>query len=547
MAWHIFRKDLVLLWPMVVLVALAQVGMDALAFAMDAAPQSPYLRPFTQLAVPAVLLAIVFTIALAVQQEPLPGNRQDWLVRPIRRRDLLAAKLLFVALAVQAPMLLVDLVQLLAHGFAFGAAIRGAAARNLLIFVTVCLPALAFAAMTRTLGQFIAAGVAYFIATVAVVILISVAARLAGQEQVTNPIVWTGVAWIPQTAARIALAVGATLAVLLLYLGRRVVLARGVFPAFALLSVLTGLLPWSWIFAAQQAAQAAPAGPPMTLAVDPAAPRYRPAPGESADTYTAGAGQVQLRGRATADVPAESRARGARGDVTVYAPLRITGLPPGARPWIDRAMIRLKAADGHVVFEGRGDDLKLQDIAAPGPLQAYEAIRIPGLAYERAKDQPLTLELEVFLTILAPRPALTVAALGADARLLPGLGRCTSGRDSDGDEIELRCLTPANPPSCLSAALADPGTGRRNPDALICAPNYTPYATRSFPDPLSRYEVEVPFRDRLGLGTYPVGADRLATARVVLTRYEASAHLVKRASASGVRLADWTAGSAGKP
>jgi hypothetical protein len=546
MAWHIFRKDLALLWPLVLLTALAQVGMNGLALAMDAAPQSSYLRPFTQLSVMVVALAIVFTVALGVQQEPIPGTRQDWLVRPIRRRDLLVAKLLFVVLCVQGPMFLVDAMQILAHGFSFGEALSGALARNLLIFFTLSLPALAIAAMTRTLGQFIAAGIGFFIATAAVAVVLSLAARLAGQEQVTNPLAWTGVAWIPQTAGRIVLALGAGAALLLLYLRRRVAVAWGVFPGLAILSLLTVLMPWDWIFALQQAAVAAPAAPAISADFDQAAPRYRPAAGESADTYAAGNAQVRLRGREAGDVPAETRARAAQGDVALYLPLRIAGLGAGARPWIDRAVVRLKDAGGQVVFEGRGDDLKLdRGVTASGGVLAYETVRIPGLTYQQAKDRPLALEIDVSLSLLSPQPARTIAALGADARL-SGVGRCTSGRDSDGDEIELRCLTPANPPSCLSAALDDPATGRRNPDVLICAPNYAPYATRSFPDAFSRFEVEAPFRDRLGLGTYPVDANRLAEARVVLTRYEASAHLVKRVTATGVRLSDWTASAAGQ-
>jgi hypothetical protein len=544
MAWHIFKKDLSLLWPLVLLAALAQVGMNGLALAMDAAPQSTYLRPFTQLAVMVVALAIVFTVALGVQQEPIPGTRQDWLVRPIRRRDLLLAKLLFVVLGVQAPMLVIDAVQILAHGFSFGEAVSGAVARNLLIFFTLSLPALAIAAMTRTVGQFIAAGIGYFIAAFAVAVVLSLAARLAGQEQATNPLAWTGVAWIPQTVGRIVLAIGAAAALALLYLRRRVAVARGVFPAFALLSLLTVLMPWTWIFAVQQTAVAAPAAPAVTVAFDPAAPRYRPAPGESADTYAVGNAQVRLRGREAGDVPAETRARAAQGAIALYLPLRIVGLQAGAKPWIDRAVVRLKDAGGRVLFEGRGDDLKL-DAAGPSPAGAlaYEAVRIPGLTYQQAKDSPLTVEVDISLSALSPQPAQTIAALGADERL-PGIGRCASGRDSDGDEIELRCVTPANPPSCLSAGLDDPAAGRRNPDVLICAPNYAPYATRSFPDAFSRFEVEAPFRDRLGLGSYPVGPEQLGRARVVLTRYEASAHLLRRVAAGQVRLADWTASAA---
>jgi hypothetical protein len=540
MAWHIFKKDMALLWPVVLLSALAQVGMDVLASAMDASPQLAYLRPLTQLAVAGVFLAIVFTSALGVQQEPIPGTSQDWLVRPIRRRDLFAAKLLFVALAVQAPMLLADLMQIVTHGFPFDEALGAAFARNLLIFLTVSLPALAFAAMTRTVGQFIAAGIGYLLATIAVTVLLSLTARLAGQEQVTNPLAWSGVAWIPQLAGRIVLAAGAAVALLLLYRSRRIALARCVFPVFALLSALATLLPWNWIFAIQQGAQAAPAGAQASVAFDAAAPRYRPAPGENVDAYSAGAGQVQLRGRAAGDVPAETQARNAQRNITIYVPLRITALPSGSRPWADQARVRLTDADGKTVFEGRGDDLKTVGGGAGPNVLAYEAIRIPGLVYQQAKDSPLNLQIDFSLSVLSPQPAQAVAALGAD-EVLPGLGRCMSGRDSDGDEIELRCLTPRNPPSCLSAALDDPAAGRRNPDVLICAPNYAPYATRSFPDAFSRFEVEAPFRDRLGVAAYPVGAEQLGRARVVLNRYEASAHLVRRVTAGSLRLKDWTA------
>jgi hypothetical protein len=538
MAWHIFKKDLVLLWPVALLGAFAQWVVFALAFAMDASPQETYLRPLAQVGSMAVFLAIVFTVALAVQQEPVPGTRQDWLVRPIRRWDLLGAKFIFVFLAVHLPMLVGDAVQIMAHGLSFGEALGGALARTLLIFFTVSLPALALAAMTRTLGQFIAVGIGYFVVVVIITIVLSQAARIAGQEQVTNPLAWTGVAWIPQTAGRILLTAGAVIALLLLYLRRRIPLARRVLPAFALVSAFTALLPWDWIYAAQ-GASAAPAASPVSVALDRSAQRYRPAPGENPDFYIPGLGQVQLRGRVAADIPAENRARGAQGDVAVYLPLRISGLPAGARPWIDRADVRITRPDGQLVWAGRGDDLKLR---TDGP--AYQVVRVPALIFEHAKDRPVTLEVDFSVSVLSPRPQVTVAALGADARV-PGLGRCASGRDSDGDEIELRCLTPGNPPSCLSAALDDPAAGRRNPDVLICAPNYAPYATRSFPDALSRFEVEAPFRDRLGLTAYPVGADRLAEAQVVLTRYEASAHLVRRVTATGLRLGDWTAESGG--
>ncbi len=545
MAWHIFKKDLTLLWPIAGLSILAQWGLYGLVFWMDLGPQAQYLRPLAQLSVAAVFLALVFAMALDVQQEPFPGTRQDWLIRPIRRWDLLLAKLLFVLLVVHVPMVVGDVAGMTARGFPFSEAVGAAVQRTLLLFVTLSLPALALAAMTRTVGQFIAAGIGYFLATAAVIVLLGLLTRLAGQEQVTNPLAWTGVAWITQTAGRIALAAGSAFALLVLYLRRRIVTARTVFPVFALLSVLTALLPWNWIFALQQVAAAVPAPPPVAVAFEPAAPRYRLAPGESAAAYAAGAAQVQLRGRAGGDVPAETQARAALGGVMIYAPLRITGLPAGDRPWVDRATVKLMTASGQVLFQGRGDDLKLAPGATgPGPLLAYEAIRIPPLAYVWAKDQPVALQIELSLTVLEPQPAVTAPAFGSPDPIA-GLGRCSGVIDNDFSDIELRCLTPQAPPSCLTAALVDPASGRRNPERLTCAPNYAPYATRSFPDSLSRFEVEAPFRDRLGVGAYPVGEDQVIGARVVVTPLKASAHLVRRISVPGLRLPAWTAVSGG--
>ena len=541
MAWHIFKKDLILLWPVALLSALAQLGLNSLMFAADHDPQSQYLLLTARLFTAVVFLITTLAISLAVHQDPIPGTRQDWLVRPIRRGDLLLAKLLFVILAVQAPMLLGDLAEALAQGLPWQGAVGAALSRNLFILLTISLPALGFAAMTRNTAQFVGVGAAYFVALTAASFLLASVARINGQEQATNPLVWTGVAWIEQSASRLALAAGAVVALLLLYFRRRVVLARSLFPGFAALSALAVFLPWGWLFAVQQAASAAPAsGQAIRVALESAAARYRPPPGSSPDDYALGAGQVQLRGRSSGDITVENQVRRAQGDATIFAPVSFRGLPVGALPWADRAVVTLSRG-GRVVFEGRGDDLKL-DPAPPGATArvGYEAIRIPALVFEAARNKPLTLAIDYSLTILTPRPAVYAAALGADIQAA-GLGRCSTSRDSDGDDVELRCLSSARTPSCLSATLQDGLTGRRNPDTLICAPDYSPYNSRPFPDAINRFEIEAPFRDRFGVGRYPVSGPQLGQARLVLTRYEPLLHLTRRVQASQIRLADWTA------
>lgn len=215
------------------------------------------------------------------------------------------------------------------------------------------------------------------------------------------------------------------------------------------------------------------------------------------------------------------------------------GLPAGALPWVDRAVVTLRRQDGEVVFQGRGDDLKLAGTrTGSSPALAYEAVRMHGSAYAALKDMAVTAEVDYSLSVLQPRPPVEIAALDARAHL-PGFGQCTTDRDSDGDDVELQCLQAGEAPSCITATLADPATGRRNPETRICAPNYSPYDPQLFPDAIRRFQVEAPFRDRLRLGDYPVGGAQLGRAMLVLTRYDASQHVSGRMTANPVRLASW--------
>src|SRR5882724_3582583 len=134
MIWRILRKDWILLWPMVALVTAIQVALEWAAyragfFGADAAAVE-LLRPLT-LAWYAGIAAL--TIAV-VQQDPVPGVDQDWLVRPIPRRDLLLAKILFVLLAISLPMFAVNFAHAAAVGFPVGLSAKVALYKELYLF-----------------------------------------------------------------------------------------------------------------------------------------------------------------------------------------------------------------------------------------------------------------------------------------------------------------------------------------------------------------------------------------------------------------------------
>ena len=106
---HILAKDWRLLWPMVAFVTLIQICLGWVQYAWGyfggVAAATHVLHPLTI----AWFASITALSVAVVQQDAIPALDQDWLIRPLKRRDLLVAKLLFVALAVSVPMCAVDL------------------------------------------------------------------------------------------------------------------------------------------------------------------------------------------------------------------------------------------------------------------------------------------------------------------------------------------------------------------------------------------------------------------------------------------------------
>ena len=103
MVWHIFRKDVRLLWPLVAMVGLLQFASAGTRLALGHFGDPPQLALIASLLSGMMFLGIAILIIAAVQQDTVPGVNQDWLVRPISRRDLVLAKLLFLLIAVHGP------------------------------------------------------------------------------------------------------------------------------------------------------------------------------------------------------------------------------------------------------------------------------------------------------------------------------------------------------------------------------------------------------------------------------------------------------------
>lgn len=516
MSWHIFRKDWKLLWPLVAGVAGVQALNTALWLVRWNWGGSQMLGQMSQLCTAAMFLVMGMVVAIAVQQDPVPGDRQDWLVRPIRRRDLLLAKLLFIVIAIHGPMLVVDLALGLAMGFPFGNALWAALSHGVSILVDLSLPAFAVAAMTPTL-------VALFGGVLTVGLVGLVAILLVGSWRQNHggigplmdiwwiiPTLWLGLA---------LLTVAVTLP--LQYFRRATTYARILAIGAVCLAPIVMLLPWTPAFSLQQ-----------LLSADPAAAR------NIAIAFDPGLGRLVMEpnGRNNAN--------------SIWLPMRVSGLAPQSVLINDRTYIRIVDRDGQTLYRGATTNLP-RDLADPmgtfpvrtaagGDVRSHQLVVLPGRIYDLVGNRPVRMELDYSLTLFRAQASDRIAALTGDKRI-SGIGRCKGAIDNDGDEVEILCIGPSDAPSCGNAVLENPVSGKRNPPRNFCFPDYRPYTTPFMRFAMSPFGIDLNFRDPQGLAKYPVDSAQLADAQVALKTYKPVAHFTRHLVISEIRPGDWEA------
>lgn len=528
--WHIFRKDLKLLWPLAAGVLAGQLALAILlARAEPFAPSQEMLGAVIVLS-GLLVIGIAALILLAVQQDPVPGAGQDWLVRPIRRRDLAAAKLLFVLLAIHGPASLVDLLHGLWGGLPLADCLQAALSRNLFLLLVLSLPLVTIGALTRTVTEAILGTV---LASFALNVVLLVLLLLTHMDlSLRGDTLGTPLGWVWRSAALgvFLLALGTVLS--LQYARRLTWTGRAVLSAALLVSGQVTLLPFRPAFAIQ--AWLSPdraAGRALAVAFDPAA---RPVPGPArADTaqllpdhgIQAGVNLQQVQ----VGVPEQL--------VTLLLPLRFTGVPAGTLLHIDRTQLAVLDASGKTLYEDSTAGGGLSPAPGPGePLRLSAGVRIPAAIDRQLRDLPVRLQIEVAVTLLGARPLAPLPALGG-AQRVAGVGRCATRVDDTGMAIELGCIAAGEWPACLSMQLALPA-GARNPAAFLCSLDYSPWREHFALDAISQSGASLPFRDPSGRARYPVGAAQLHDAQVLLTQYEPIDHLVRRLEVAQLHLRD---------
>jgi hypothetical protein len=526
MVWHFFKKDFRLLWPMALALAAVQALCAARTWVLGHFIEPRALYTLTSFLPMLVLLGIVLVTISAVHQDPLPGIRQDWLTRPVRRRAVWLSKVLFVVLMVVTPIFAIDVVEQLSVQLPLPMSVAGAASRALLLFSTLALPALVLGAVTRSLTE------ALVVAIVAAVALAALAvfgpAALFPEAVFSAP---PGTQWIPLACALLVMMAAAAVILWFQHTYRRTGLARVMALVGALITTLTLVaLPASAALQIQRWTWGRAIDEGLSVHFDPGS---RASPVARKALFQAGKSEY----------------------TTILIPLQIEGMAHDNILHTDQLNVRITAADGAVYFDNRriclrhgtfGADCRLNwveihaDESRSPHSFATAHLGLPTALYQRVKDHAVNLQLSFLLTSFAPEPAQRTGT-NSSVRPLSHLGSCATRIDADGDEVKLRCLISAKAPSCIAATLEDPQTRKRNPELSGCLPDYAPFRLRPSMDVVSRVGIALPFRDPSGLAQFPVDASAIARAQVRLTTFAPVSHSRGSLSIQNVRLADWEA------
>jgi hypothetical protein len=375
-ALHIFKKDVRYLYreaiSLVILVLLFPALQSRYIFGFDFSLGLELL----------IALAASYVIACLIHAEAIPGSNQFWITRPYRWRSLLAAKVLFVLLFVNLPILLIQIIVLHAEKFPVASNWRGFLWCQVLMIVGVELPVAALAAMTRNIVT--------FAASILVLALIIVGpAAIWNSHQFSDSLDWM--------RSYIALAGAALItipAVYWQYRNRRTAQARTWSIAVACVAMAaTVLTPWSALFATQ--ARLSKTAVDLHVARDP---------GEK--TYLFSEGQ----------------------ELFLVLPVQISELAPGLSREFEDFIITLRTPDG------RKMDLREGQMLADNRNGYHVTIRghaaMDPSFFESERNQPLTLQASFYFTVFGNSHSQSMLAPDVPTMISDGL-QCTTNTIDD--------------------------------------------------------------------------------------------------------------------
>ncbi|HUP04182.1 MAG TPA: hypothetical protein VMU19_09340 [Bryobacteraceae bacterium] len=412
-ALRIFRKDVRRLWP--------QCALACAAIAWSAAYNPMGGDHYAELR---HLLAPVLCWVLAISvihEERLVGDNQYWLTRPYTWRTLLAAKALFLLAFINLPLLVFQCVGIAAAGFSPLAWISALFWRQVFISIFFVMPAVALAALTKSIGQVILSAGA---SGLALLIVMGLLAELSGDWSID----WGDLEWIKQCGAALA-AAGASAVIVFQYRRRRKALAAGMLAGVFALCMAVVFAPfWSAAPAIQRWFSREPAlGEQVRLQVDESRIGKHPLNRLRGSFDQEG---VRLEIPLSADVPPGTFLGGSRTSVRIEA--------PGRTP---RSMLQV-SRDFHRASDG-----------------AWLTVYVPPDVYQSIQFTPVRFSATVELVLFRPLAVLSDYDVNPTTKAanVAGLARCQFAR------IWPNCVSPSDRVAITAESGEEPLIGSAPP------------------------------------------------------------------------------------
>ena len=513
------------MWKPAAVVVALQLAFAFIQTTSEFGKGNPVLEEFHTLLMFLWLIAGMMWIVMLVHQDALPGTKQDWLTRPIRRRDVLLAKIFFAALVMQGSSIMGDVMQGLGDGFSLGQAVRAALLRAAIGFIAITLPALTIGALTQSIAEAMiltaVLGCGIFVFTIMAVAL------GGGYQHQFDPTNNSGIEWIPNLLRYVIVLLGGG-AVLVIGYRRKTFRGRVAVAAVLLVMLCSQATPWTPVFALEKQLS------PQRGVADGIALSWHPHTTQTGDPVTRDYFDF-------AGIKLESSLGSPNGhdEVRLLFPILVTGLPTDSVLKTDLAHVVFSDANGKHLSSTDGGSIEIRhEGAETGPAAYHQAVKIPASTYQENKDRQVRAEMTYSMTLFKLRTSYSMPAIAGN-RMMAGWGHCESKINAVGTAVEVMCVQMGKGPTCATVFLEDTRDGRRNRLNTTCFQNYSPYIDRPIPDAVSRFKLVLPFRDPAGQTQYAVDGSSMDTAQIVIRVYEPADHFTRVIASSLVAMKDF--------
>jgi non-heme chloroperoxidase len=443
----VLAKDVRSLLPLVTLTALLSLG-DALIVRLDLLPI------WSTWGSTVLMVAYTVFVITVFQLDSAASFTEDWLCRPVRKRDLLGSKFLLVVAAIYLPHAVGTFIADVALGYSLWESLLDAMLVPDRLFLFF-LPILMFVAIvTRTFVQGFGVLFAIF---VCVFVIPTPFVRAPGPLDlgIRDALLVSGMLWLATLPARLTTLAFLVLGFWLVYWRRNLPLARAVLVITVLVAVSLfvlpmSLIPWQTTFGLQAASAAAP--PPEAARVSLRS--------------TQACFPATLRSQISSDAAFVAAKEGlylwsdeelgdaGRDAIAFITAAEARGLPLDWRVKLNYVQANYSA--NGVPVESLRPASFMTDWG-DGPLM--HAWMLPESTLARLKSVQPQLELKYSLTLLKPRNHFVPT--DGKRHALPGLGWCSAKPDVPRNLVEVECFSAISHPTQISAQLNDVAATRR--------------------------------------------------------------------------------------